>query len=875
MIENCNSLLDAQYQTVTCKADIDKLYELIVSNLHAISRLCFRKPVFKPFLKPYWNDDLSKHHSLMKNFRSDWVNSGRQSNYTFLSYKNAKREFRRLHRQSVEKYLSELDSEINRCAEVNQSDFWNLIRSRRHKVGAIGSEIKFGEVIYRDPQDITEQWKKYFSSLYTPANCADYDADWKRFVDSKVSSIINSFQSDVYKYRITPEDVETALKTCKLGKAPGIDFIYYEHLIYGGVIFRNILARLFTAMLNLGHIPSEMNKGVIITLHKGGRKSRCDPNNYRAISLTPTILKLYETVLISIIQPRIHSVLSNQQGGFQKQLGCVMTSFTLKEIILYANENNSRAYVFFLDARQAFDRVWHNGLMYKLSCTGIEPAVLRALMCMYKNITSCVRHRQHISPWFNVLQGTRQGGKSSPLLYLLFINGLIKELEESNLGFCLYNMNVCSPTVADDMVLVSLTKAGLDGLLAICHRYAMKWRFEYNVSKCAVIVFNESVADFSKSSRQWHLGDKVLSECTKYTHLGIECNKYHNIRESLDQAANKLRGTFLNIINSGLYPGGLSPPTLLKLYTSVVLPKGLYGCQLWSNLNNTNITVVERAHKFCIKRMQKLPAFCSTDFAISSIGATSISVVIEYHKLTFLGQLCRLPSQYISKQIFLHRLIRYLNCQERQDFAFVPDVCDILEKTDLMHIIYTFVKTAKFPSKSTWKRIIKSKLFNKDYQNRMNRMSQITGINYHTLSEMFLPDRGCKIWDTRFWGRTNVAGLSSTSGKTNAVNVLCRLFSWNSIKACIDCGICCDNIIVHKLHFCPNYMNQRIQIWSIMFSKCGPQAYSAWCKTTPKQQIFHLLTGMSEFCSDETSRFILGKILRILNSIFCSEFISH
>jgi hypothetical protein len=43
--------------------------------------------------------------------------------------------------------------------------------------------------------------------------------------------------------------------------------------------------------------------------------------------------------------------------------------------------------------------------------------------------------------------------KVQPMLYFLYINGLINELESSGLGFCIYNSNISSPTVADDMIL--------------------------------------------------------------------------------------------------------------------------------------------------------------------------------------------------------------------------------------------------------------------------------------------------------------------------------------------------------------------------------------------------------------------------------------
>ena len=88
-----------------------------------------------------------------------------------------------------------------------------------------------------------------------------------------------------------------------------------------------------------------------------------------------------------------------------------------------------------------------------------------------------MKNRGHTSKWFPVRQGTRQGGKSSPNCYLLYINGLINALEHSGLGFCVYGMNINSPTVADDMILIAFSKHALDGMMKICYDYSCKWRF--------------------------------------------------------------------------------------------------------------------------------------------------------------------------------------------------------------------------------------------------------------------------------------------------------------------------------------------------------------------------------------------------------------
>jgi len=54
------------------------------------------------------------------------------------------------------------------------------------------------------------------------------------------------------------------------------------------------------------------------------------------------------------------------------------------------------------------------------------------------------------------------------LLYLLYINGLISTLEKSGAGICVYNIRVSSPTVADDMLLLSYSVHGLNAMLEIC-----------------------------------------------------------------------------------------------------------------------------------------------------------------------------------------------------------------------------------------------------------------------------------------------------------------------------------------------------------------------------------------------------------------------
>lgn len=117
---------------------------------------------------------------------------------------------------------------------------------------------------------------------------------------------------------------------------------------------------------------------MIITLHKGGRKRKDDPNCYRAITLTSVLLKLYEMVLLQRCKSDMLQDISLQQGGFQEHLRCTMMSLVSCECVYFSREQMSKLYVCFLDGKQVFDRIWHLGLLYKLY-TRVDPTTFVAI----------------------------------------------------------------------------------------------------------------------------------------------------------------------------------------------------------------------------------------------------------------------------------------------------------------------------------------------------------------------------------------------------------------------------------------------------------------------------------------------------------------
>ena len=74
---------------------------------------------------------------------------------------------------------------------------------------------------------------------------------------------------------------------------------------------------------------------------------------------------------------------------------------------------------------------------------------------MHKGLTSRVKWQGEVSNTFNILQGVRQEGMSSPFLYKIYINPCLVELKQCRLGLCIGTVYCGCPTCADDLAMLS------------------------------------------------------------------------------------------------------------------------------------------------------------------------------------------------------------------------------------------------------------------------------------------------------------------------------------------------------------------------------------------------------------------------------------
>ena len=114
-------------------------------------------------------------------------------------------------------------------------------------------------------------------------------------------------------------------------------------------------------------VPESVFAGVILPLFKGKGAKANNKDNYRGITLFPTLFKIYEMVLLNRLESfaKDKDLISDMQFGFREEVGCIEISFTILEAINHMIERGSKVFACFLDVRKAFDTVWIYGLFFK------------------------------------------------------------------------------------------------------------------------------------------------------------------------------------------------------------------------------------------------------------------------------------------------------------------------------------------------------------------------------------------------------------------------------------------------------------------------------------------------------------------------------
>ena len=349
--------------------------------------------------------------------------------------------------------------------------FWETWQKKTHRGMPLLSHIEGST----DDRDIADKFANYFSSSDLELSSAIVECN-------DTSNELCDDSVDCGKWLFSVEEVDTAVRNnLKLGKAAGIDNIVAEHIIYAHPAIIYHLTNVFNLMIIHGYVPNRFGHAIIVPLIKDRCGDVSKLTNYRGISLSPVISKLFETCLSIKFSNYLSS--HNLQFGFKKNSSCASAVFVVQQTVDYYIERGSCIYLSTLDASKAFDRVDHNTLFKKLDARNTPQCFINIIRDWYSKLNAVVRWGGVLSCSFRVYYGVRQGGVLSPLLFNLYIDDLICRLESNNLGCSINGIYLGCIVYADDILLMSTSVLTLQSMLDICYQYGAMHNVMFNYKK--------------------------------------------------------------------------------------------------------------------------------------------------------------------------------------------------------------------------------------------------------------------------------------------------------------------------------------------------------------------------------------------------------
>ena len=275
-----------------------------------------------------------------------------------------------------------------------------------------------------------------------------------------------------------------------------------------------------------------------------------------------------------------NELISPNQSGFKPGDSCINQLLSITHEIYKSFDEGREVRSVFLDISKAFDKVWHDGIIFKLTKNGITGDLLNLLRDFLNERKQRVVLNRQVSSWTNVSARVPQGSILGPLLFLIYINDLPVELSTNAKLF------------ADDTSLFSVIhdiQASANNLnkdLELINNWAFQWKMNFNpdpTKQAQEVIFSRKTKSLSHPPLVFN--NSNVSQTTSQKHLGIILDSqliFENHLKMVSAKINKTIGLLRKLQNL------LPRSALITMYKAFVRPHLDYGDILYDQTYNTS-----------------------------------------------------------------------------------------------------------------------------------------------------------------------------------------------------------------------------------------------------------------------------------------------
>ena len=328
---------------------------------------------------------------------------------------------------------------------------------------------------------------------------------------------------------------------------------------------------LWQKSLDTSDIPAKMKHAIIFPLAKGG--SLTNPANYRPVSLTSHVVKIFERIIKGRIVKFLETNkwLNPKQHGFRSKRSTLTQLLEHYDDIIHSMCDGSNVDVIYLDFAKAFDKVDHTILLTKLHNAGVRGKVFEWIKNFLQHRTQSVTVNGETSAPVEVLSGVPQGTVLGPLLFLVMANDLSRNCKHSSVS-CFADDTRILGTVKD-IEDVHHVQTDLNEII----KWAEENNMQFNESKFELLRYGQNT-DVRTGSSYYSSSNTPITEKESLRDLGVKMQNNATFDEQVakvEASGRKLSSWALRTFLSR------DKRTMLTLWKQLIQPVIDYCSPLW------------------------------------------------------------------------------------------------------------------------------------------------------------------------------------------------------------------------------------------------------------------------------------------------------
>ena len=546
--------------------------------------------LYAPFKKSV-NTSINKHTRSRRTLKRNRRNLQRTLNMTkdltpekTNKIESLNRKINEIHlkiKESIQCQQREAELKAVETIKDNPRYFYSYSKKFAKRKTTIGPLLDADNKLQQDPKKMADLLQNQYASVFS-----DPQSPHKKFPNIHISH--KEILDDI---SFTPEDIKKAISEIGTYSASGENDI-------PAIVLKNCkdelsypIWKIWRESLDTGIIAPELKNQLITPVHK--KSSKAIPSNYRPISLTSHLIKIFERVLRIKIVAYLEKfkILVQNQHGFRIGRSCFTQLLKHVDNILLNFLKGNDTDAIYLDYAKAFDKVDHSLLIEKLHSYGIRGKLLTWLTTYLSNRVQTVVINGVKSYPATVRSGVPQGTVLGPVLFILYLNDLTKVIKHS----------VISSFADDTRLLKEIQNTNDVTLLQSDLDEAVRWSLENNMSlhsdkfeylchttgkskflqelpfSCEYFQYTTETGPYIlPTPRVKDLGINIVPDLQWSPHINIICD-----------SARKMTAWILSVFHDR------SITIMLSLYKSLIRSKVEYCSPLWDPTKVEDIVTLE------------------------------------------------------------------------------------------------------------------------------------------------------------------------------------------------------------------------------------------------------------------------------------------